>query len=100
MVGISLPSKCTFNAFTYHQHMQTCRMSSSAAALLGSEQGPCEPSKDFVSKFGEQQRARESLRKHEQARGSHTGAIASQRARQRESERARERELEREPKRA
>ena len=41
-----------------HLHLQyvqqTCRMSSSAVALLRAEQGPCEPSKDFVSKFGEQ----------------------------------------------
>ena len=31
------------------------------------EQGPCEPSKGFVSKFGEQQRARESQREPEGA---------------------------------
>ena len=34
--------------------METCRKSCSAVALLRAEQGPCEPSKDFVSKFGEQ----------------------------------------------
>ena len=37
----------------------------SAGATLRAEQGPCEPSKGFVSKFGEQKRAREGLREPE-----------------------------------
>ena len=32
---------------------QTSRKSCNAAALLRAEQGPCEPSGDFISKFGE-----------------------------------------------
>ena len=36
---------------------QGCRKCCSAVALLRAEQGPCEPSKGFVSKFGEPERA-------------------------------------------
>ena len=41
---------------------QTCRKSNSAVALLRAEQGPSEPSNDFVSKFGEPERAGEGAR--------------------------------------
>ena len=37
--------------------LQGCRKCCSAVALLRAEQGPCEPSKGFVSKFGEPERA-------------------------------------------
>ena len=45
-----------------------------AVATVRAEQGPCEPSKGFVSKFGEQKRARESLREPEGARESRRGS--------------------------
>ena len=48
----------------------TCRKSCRAVALLRAEQGPCEPSKDFLSKFREQMRARGSMREPEEARES------------------------------
>ena len=49
---------------------QGCRKCCSAVALLRAEQGPCEPSKGFVSKFGEPERAEASQREPERARWS------------------------------
>ena len=46
---------------------QGWRKCCSAVALLRAEQGPCEPSKGFVSKFGEPERAWESQREPERA---------------------------------
>ena len=49
---------------------QGWRKCSSAVATLRAEQGPCEPSKGFVSKFGEPERAWASQREPERARWS------------------------------
>ena len=70
---------------------QGCRKCCSAVALLRAEQGPCEPSKGFVSKFGEPERARGSQREPDSE---------PERARESQREPERARESQREPERA
>ena len=65
---------CNYNIVIVYMD-QTRRKCWNSGTTFRAEQGPCEPSKGFVSKFGEQKRAKESKREPERAGGSQRGSL-------------------------